>query len=269
MKLLTYQVFTIIVLAAIIISCKPAEQRPAIVYPVSKKVDTTDVYFGVEVKDPYRWLENDTSSETSEWVEAQNKITFAYLDNIPYRNKITEKGLEEVYNYERLSAPFQRGEYYYFYKNDGLQNHSVLYRKKGIDGTPEVFLDPNTFSEDGTTGLTGISFTKDGTLAAYMISEGGSDWRKAIVIRTEDKTILEDTLRNIKFSGIAWKGNEGFYYSSYDRPKGSELSAKTQHHKVYYHKLGTPQSQDKLIFGGEKHRVVISVLPLPRTNVSS
>lgn len=251
MKLLTYQVFTIIVLAAIIISCKPAEQRPAIVYPVSKKVDTTDVYFGVEVKDPYRWLENDTSSETSEWVEAQNKITFAYLDNIPYRNKILKR-LEEVYNYERLSAPFQRGEYYYFYKNDGLQNHSVLYRKKGIDGTPEVFLDPNTFSEDGTTGLTGISFTKDGTLAAYMISEGGSDWRKAIVIRTEDKTILEDTLRNIKFSGIAWKGNEGFYYSSYDRPKGSELSAKTQHHKVYYHKLGTPQSQDKLIFGGEK-----------------
>jgi len=230
---------------------KSADQLTDLKYPQTKKVDTTDTYFGVEVKDPYRWLEDDRSSETAEWVKQQNDVTFGYLANIPYRARI-QKRLEELYNYERLSAPFREGEYYYFFKNDGLQNHSVLYRKKSLNDEPEVFLDPNTFSEDGTTGLAGIYFTKDGSLATYLITEGGSDWRKAIVIRTSDKTIVADTLRDIKFSGIAWKANEGFYYSSYDKPKGSELSARTQHHKLYYHKLGTPQSADILIFGGEK-----------------
>jgi prolyl oligopeptidase len=220
-------------------------------YPVTKKVDTVDHYFGTAVKDPYRWLENDTSAETAEWVKAQNEVTFGYLDKIPYRKEI-KKRLEDIYNYERLSAPKKEGEYYYFYKNDGLQNQSVLYRKKGEDGTPEIFLDPNTFSKDGTTALSGIFFTKDGSRATYLISEGGSDWRKAITLQTSDKKILEDTLIDLKFSSIAWKGNEGFYYSSYDKPKGSDLSSKTQHHKLYYHQLGTPQSQDKLIFGGEK-----------------
>lgn len=219
-------------------------------YPETARVDTVDNYFGEEVKDPYRWLEDDTSQETATWVKAQNEVTFGYLNSIPYRDKILQR-LEKVYNYERLSAPFREGDYYYFYKNDGLQNHSVLYRKKEIDGQPEVFLDPNTFSADGTTGLAGISFTKDGSLATYMITEGGSDWRKAIVIKTADKAIVEDTLRDIKFSGIAWSGNEGFYYSSYDKPTGSQLSAKTQFHKLYYHRLGTPQSNDELIFGGE------------------
>lgn len=218
-------------------------------YPFSLQGDSIDNYFGEKVRDPYRWLENDTTEETAAWVQAQNKATFSYLDKIGYRDKIKNR-LEKLYDYERLSAPSKEGDYYYFYKNDGLQNHSVLYRKKELDGTPEVFLDPNTFSKDGTTGLSGIWFTKDGTRATYMITEGGSDWRKAIVINTADKSIIEDTLRDIKFSGIAWKGNEGFYYSSYEKPKGSGLSAKTQYHKLFYHRLGTPQEQDQLVFGG-------------------
>jgi prolyl oligopeptidase len=241
----------LVCLAGLLASCNSQKESLVSVYPKTAKVDTVDTYHGVAVNDPYRWLENDTTKETSDWVSAQNEVTFSYLNSIKYKDRI-QKRLEEVYDYERLSAPFEEGGYFYFYKNDGLQNHSVLYRKKGIDGTPEVFLDPNGFSKDGTTGLAGLSFTKDGSLATYMISEGGSDWRKAIVIKTEDKKILEDTLRDIKFSGIAWKGNEGFYYSSYDKPKGSELSAKTQHHKLFYHQLGTPQKQDKLVFGGEK-----------------
>src|SRR5690349_8242791 len=220
-------------------------------YPETAKVDSADTYFGEEVKDPYRWLEDDRSEETAAWVKAQNDITFGYLKNIPYRDRIRER-LEKLYDYERLSAPFKEGDYYYFYKNDGLQNHSVLYRKKELNGTAEVFLDPNTFSKDGTTGLASIAFTRDGSMATYLITEGGSDWRKAIVIKTSDKSVVEDTLRDIKFSSIAWRGNDGFYYSSYDKPKGSELSAKTQYHKLYYHKLGTAQHDDKLIFGGEK-----------------
>jgi prolyl oligopeptidase len=236
----------------LMMSCsKSSEKMSATRYPETLKVDTSDLYFGEEIKDPYRWLEDDRSSETTDWVKRQNEVTFSYLDKIPYRDKIKQR-LETLYNYERLSAPSKEGDHYYYYKNDGLQNHSVLYRKKELDGTPEVFLDPNRFSEDGTTGLAGISFTKDGTLATYLITEGGSDWRKAIVIRAADKAIVEDTLRDIKFSGIAWKGNDGFYYSSYDKPTGSELSARTQYHKLFYHKLGTSQDQDELIFGGEQ-----------------
>ncbi|MFZ6009400.1 MAG: prolyl oligopeptidase family serine peptidase [Bacteroidota bacterium] len=248
----TLSIITIAVSAALVLTCNSQQEKAAAgKYPMTKKVDTVDTYFGEKVSDPYRWLENDTTQETAEWVKAENEVTFAYLKNISYRDKI-QKRLEDVYNYERLSAPFKEGDYYYFYKNDGLQNHSVLYRKRGMNGTPEIFLDPNGFSKDGTTGLAGISFTKDGSLASYMISEGGSDWRKVIVIKTENKNVVEDTLRDVKFSGTAWKGNEGFYYSSYDKPKGSELSAKTQYHKLYYHKLGTPQKEDKLIFGGEQ-----------------
>ena len=229
------------------------EQKKTSPYPITEKVDTVDNYFGVQVSDPYRWLENDTSKGTADWVGAQNKVTFSYLDQIPYRDRV-QKRLEELVNYERLSAPFKEGDYYYFYKNDGLQNHSVLYRKKGLDGAAEVFLDPNTFSKDATTSMAGLSFSKDGSLAAYLISEGGSDWRKAIVIRASDKKILEDTLRDIKFSGLSWKGNEGFFYSSYDKPKGSALSAKTQQHKLYYHRLATSQASDELIFGEDKPR---------------
>jgi prolyl oligopeptidase len=229
----------------------PKEQTTLMKYPVTEKAATVDTLFGTAVSDPYRWLENDTAKATANWVKAQNEVTFGFLEKIPYREMI-KKRLDTLYNYERLSAPFKEGDFYYFYKNNGLQNQSVLYRKKGEDGTPELFLDPNTFSKDGTTSLAGISFCKDGSLAAYQISVGGSDWRKVIVIKTADRAIVEDTIRDVKFSGLAWKGKEGFYYSSYDKPKGSELSAKTQFHKLYFHKLGTKQSTDPLIFGGEK-----------------
>jgi prolyl oligopeptidase len=243
---------TLFVLTLLLFACStPKEQTVLMKYPVTEKASTVDTLFGTAVSDPYRWLEDDTAKATANWVKAQNEVTFGFLEKIPYRETI-KKRLEALYNYERLSAPFKEGDFYYFYKNNGLQNQSVLYRKKGEDGTPELFLDPNTFSKDGTTSMAGISFCKDGSLAAYQISEGGSDWRKVIVIKTIDKSIVEDTLRDVKFSGLAWKGNEGFYYSSYDKPKGSELSAKTQFHKLYFHKLGAKQSTDQLIFGGEK-----------------
>jgi prolyl oligopeptidase len=193
-------------------------------------------------------MENDTAQETADWVKAENDVTFGFLDKIPYRDKI-KKRLEALTNYEKLGSPFVEGEYIYFYKNDGLQNHYVLYRKKGDGGTPEVFLDPNTFSTDGTTKLAGVSFSKDGSRVAYQISKGGADWSEAIIINAADKKMLEDTLKDIKFSGISWKGNEGYYFSTYEKPKGSQLSAKTQYHKLYYHVLGTPRNQDKVIFG--------------------
>jgi prolyl oligopeptidase len=243
---------TLFLLPILFVSCsKPKDQMGFRKYPVSEKANTVDTLFGTPVIDPYRWLENDTAKATAHWVKSQNEVTFGFLEKIPYRETV-KKRLEALYRYERLTAPFKKGDFYYFYKNDGLQNQSVLYRKRGEDEKHELFLDPNTFSKDGTTSMSGISFSKDGSLAAYQISEGGSDWRKVIVIKTIDKTILEDTLRDIKFSGIEWKGNEGFYYSSYDKPQGSELSAKTQIHKLYFHKLGSKQITDQLIFGGEK-----------------
>ncbi|EGM78969.1 serine protease, S9A family peptidase [Rheinheimera sp. A13L] len=226
-------------------------------YPVTAKGDVVDTYFEEKVADPYRWLEDDRSSETGNWVKEQNKVTFAYLDQIAYRDQIKQR-LEALWNYEKVGAPFIEGEYTYFFKNDGLQNQSVLYRKKG-DSEAEVFLDPNTFSTDATTSLADVSFSDDGKTLAYSISEGGSDWRKIIIIDTETKKPIEETLVDVKFSGVSWKGNEGFYYSSYDKPEGSELSAKTDQHKLYYHKLGTAQKDDPVVFGGvdaEKHRYV-------------
>ncbi|WMO16766.1 prolyl oligopeptidase family serine peptidase [Pseudoalteromonas piscicida] len=226
-------------------------------YPITKTGTVIDNYFGTQVADPYRWLEDDKNAETAAWVKAQNETTQAYLSQIPYRKDI-EKRLTELLDYERVSQPFKHGNYTYFYKNDGLQNQSVLYRQKE-GGEAEVFLDPNTMSDDGTTSLAGLSFSKDASLVAYQISEGGSDWRKVIVLNAETKEQVGETLVDVKFSGISWFGNEGFYYSSYDKPKGSELSAKTDQHKVYYHKIGTPQDQDKVIFGAtdaQKHRYV-------------
>jgi prolyl oligopeptidase len=220
-------------------------------YPQTKKVDTVTTYFGTKVADPYRWLENDQAADTKAWVQEENKVTQNYLAQIPFRETI-RKRLETLWNYEKYGAPYKEGKYTYFSKNTGLQSQSVLYRQQG-NGAPEVFLDPNSFSKDGTTSLAGISFTKDGSLAAYQISEGGSDWRKVIVMRTADKTLVGDTLKDVKFSGLAWKGNDGFYYSSYDKPlAGSQLAGKTQIHKLYYHKLGTPQRTDQLVFGGDK-----------------
>ena len=249
---------TLLFATAAFVACKEEakkEEAMNIAYPQTKKVDTVDTYFENKVADPYRWLEDDRSPETEAWVKAQNEVTFAYLDKIPFRNQIKER-LEKLWNYEKVSAPFTEGNYQYFFKNDGLQNQSVLYRKEE-SGKEEVFLDPNTFSEDGTTSLGGINFTKDGSLVAYAISEGGSDWRKVIVMNTESKEIVGDTIVDVKFSGMSWHKNDGFYYSSYEKPKGSELSAKTDQHKLYFHKLGTPQSDDQVIFGeNEKRRYV-------------
>jgi prolyl oligopeptidase len=244
----------LLALAVLFYSYSHAQQMTikTLPYPKTKKVDTVDTYFGTPVPDPYRWLENDQAPDTKAWVKEENKVTQDYLKQIPYREDI-RKRLETLWNYEKYSAPFKEGQYTYFYKNDGLQSQAVLYRQIGDSGKPEVFLDPNKFSADGTTSLQGIDFTKNGDLAAYQISEGGSDWRKVIVIKTSDKSVVGDTLIDVKFSGLAWKGTDGFYYSSYDKPKaGSQLSGLTQYHKLFYHKLGTPQSTDKLIFGGEK-----------------
>ena len=220
-------------------------------YPKTTKADVSDTYFGTKINDPYRWLEDDRSAETKAWVDAENKVTQGYLSSIPFKGAI-KKRLETLWNYEKFTAPFKEGDYTYFYKNDGLQNQYVLYRQKDKN-KPEIFLDPNTFSKDATTSLAGIEFTKDGSLVAYQISEGGSDWRKVIILNTSDKSVVGDTLIDVKFSGLSWKGNEGFYYSSYDKPKeGSQLSGLTQYHKLYFHKIGTSQKEDKLIFGGDQ-----------------
>ncbi|MGO2317483.1 MAG: prolyl oligopeptidase family serine peptidase [Vibrio toranzoniae] len=226
-------------------------------YPITNKQIVSDDYFGQIIEDPYRWLEDDRSDETAQWVASQNEVTFDYLAKIPYRAELRER-LAKAQDYKKSSQPFVREDYTYFYKNDGLQNHSILYRQK--EGQQEeVFLDPNTFSEDGTTSLGSVSFSKDYSLVAYSISEGGSDWRKIFVIDTETKQQLEAEITDAKFTGISWLGNRGFYYSSYDKPDGSQLSARTDQHKLYFHELGTEQTDDKVIFGAdsaEQHRYV-------------
>ena len=231
---------------------KPSETMAKVSgYPETAKVDTVDTYFGVQVKDPYRWLEDDLSDATASWVGSQNEVTFGYLNQIPFRDNIKTR-LEELWDYEKLYAPVKHGDYYYFYKNDGLQNQNVFYRTKNLDEEASVFIDPNKFSEDGTISMSGTSFTKDGSMVGVLLSEGGSDWRKAVILNTGTKEMAGDTLLDLKFTSITWIGNDGFYYSSYDKPKeGSELSAKTQYHKLYYHKMGTPQSEDRLVFGGD------------------
>jgi len=249
------KIVLIAIIGVFIISCKNSESQKSsekLKYPSTKKVDTITDYFGTKVKDPYRWLEDDMSPETEAWVGEQNKVTFDYLSQIPYREALKQR-LEKLWNYEKIGSPFKEGEYTYFYKNNGLQNQFVLYRFKN-DEKPVIFLDPNTFSKDGTTSLSGLSFSKDGNTVAYSISEGGSDWRKIIIMDALTKEIKSDTIIDVKFSGLAWKGNEGIYYSSYEKPKGSELSAKTDQHRLYYHKLGTPQKNDPIIFGENKKR---------------
>ena len=216
-------------------------------YPITKKVDQTDTYFGIKVADPYRWLEDDNSPETIKWVEAQNKATFDYLGKIPYRDKIKER-LATLLNYPKYGSPFRRGDNYFFFKNDGLQNQSVLYVQKGLEGSPELFLDPNKLSADGTSRLISFSLSRDGKYAAYTVSTGGSDWEDCYVMDVASKSKLPDTLNWLKVTGVAWQGN-GFYYSRYDAPeKGKELSSKNENHKVYYHRLGTTQSDDELVY---------------------
>ncbi len=227
-------------------------------YPPTRQVDVVDDYFGQAVPDPYRWLEDDLSAETETWVQQQNRVTFDYLAQVPYREQIRSR-LATMWDFPKETAPFQAGSYEYFSRNEGLQNQYVVYRKHLDNGAEELFLDPNTLSNDGTTSLAVLEFSEDGSRAAYAISEGGSDWRKIFVIDTKTRTVLEPALVDVKFSGISWFGNEGFYYSKYEKPLGSELSAKTDQHLLYYHKPGTPQSDDLLVFGhleGQKRRYV-------------
>ena len=244
--------FTIFLI--IIFSC---QNEKSLIYPKTKKINVISNYFDSEIIDPYRWLEDDRSDETERWVKKQNEVTFKYLNKIPYKNKLKER-LEKLWNYEKVSAPFEEGEYTYFYKNDGLQDQYVVYRKDS-NNVIETFINPNLFSKDKTTSLAGLSFSKSGKICAYSVSEGGSDWRKIIVMDVASKKIIEDTLVDIKFSGISWKNDEGFFYSSYDKPKGSELSDKTDQHKLYFHKLNTSQQDDVIFYGGineQKNRYV-------------
>lgn len=224
----------------------------SIVYPVTEKGDVVDTYFGTAVPDPYRWLEDDLSEQTAKWVVMQNEVTFGYLDKIPFRKKVQDR-ITRLWNYEKRSAPTREGKYLYYYRNDGLQNQSVLYRTD-VNGKEEVFLDPNQFAKDGTSSLSAIAFSKDGSLVAYSVSEGGSDWVKVYFMDAETKQVREEQLTDVKFSRLSWKGNDGVFYSRYDKPTGSVLSAKTDQHKLYFHKLGTPQKKDVVIFGGEEKR---------------
>ena len=221
-------------------------------YPKTRHSEQVDDYHGVKVADPYRWLEDDTSPEVQQWVKDQNKVTFAYFDHLPYRAQIKER-LTRLVNYPKFSAPSRRGEMYYFTKNDGLQNQSVWYMQKGLDGQPEVLLDPNKFSKDGTTRLAGAAIAKDGKHLVYGISQGGSDWSEAHVMEIATRTMLPDTLKWIKVSGFAWH-KDGFFYSRYPAPQaGREMSTKNEFHTVYFHKLGTPQSDDVIAYEDKAH----------------
>lgn len=237
-----------IALGAIAVFSFMNAQNSKLVYPTTEKGNHVDEYFGTKVADPYRWLEDDRSKATQDWVQREVAFSKNYLEQIPFREQI-RKQLNDIWNYEKISSPFKEGDYTYFYKNDGLQAQSVLYRTDK-NGKTEVFLDPNKFSDKGTTSLAGISFNKKGNLVAYKISEGGSDWNKIIILDAKTKKQIDDTLVDVKFSGLSWLGDDGFFYSSYDKPDGSALTAQTDTHKIYYHKLGTKQSQDELIIGG-------------------
>jgi len=217
-------------------------------YPVTQKGTTVDDYFGTKVSDPYRWMEDDKSAETKDWVTAQNKVTFGYLNQIPYRTKF-QSAIEKVFNYPKYSAPARKGEWYYFYKNDGLQNQSVLYRQKGLDGKIEEVIDPNKLSKEGTTRLTLFGLNKDGKYAVLGLSEGGSDWQTYKVRDMTTGKDLADKLDWVKISGAAWSDN-GFYYSRYPAPEkgASALSVKNENHQVWFHKVGTAQSADVLIY---------------------
>lgn len=241
-----------IFLLIVMIMLYSCDGQKKITYPVAKKVDTVDVYFGHEVPDPYRWLEDDNSDETAEWVTAENVITDDYLANIPFRANVEER-LTKLWNYPKYQVPFKEGKHYFFFKNDGLQNQSVLYIQDALDAEPRVLLDPNKFSEDGTVALASLGISHDGNLLAYGISRSGSDWSEIYVMDVNTGEKLDDQVMWVKFSGIAWKG-DGFYYSRYDAPKeGEEYSDKNEFHKICYHKLGTPQAEDVVIFEDKEH----------------
>jgi prolyl oligopeptidase len=235
-----------------LLAASPTVAAQGLQYPMTRAVDHVDTYHGTTVADPYRWLEDDMSAETAAWVEAQNTVTSAYLDKIPYRAQLNKR-LTALYNYAKYSSPSRRGENYFFSKNDGLQNQGVLYIQKGLTGTPEVLIDPNTWSEDGTERLAGFAPSKDGKLAVFGVSRSGSDWIEYRVMDLATKQPLSDRVEWVKVSGIAWRGN-GFYYSRYPQPaKGTERSSINENHMVYYHRIGTPQSADALVFSDPKN----------------
>ncbi len=221
-------------------------------YPKAKKDLTVDQYAGKKIADPYRWLENDTASDVREWVKAENKVTHDYLNQIPFRDKIKRR-LTEIWNFPKFSAPFKEGEYYFFFKNDGLQNQSILYYQLGLKGTPSVFIDPNILSADGTVSLASYTFSKDHKLCAVGTAASGSDWNEIYVMDVATKKKLTDKIKWVKFSGATWRGN-GFYYSRYDEPsKGKEFSNQNKFMKIYYHEIGKLQVADKLIFEDKAH----------------
>lgn len=221
-------------------------------YPQTRKVDTVTDYFGQKIADPYRWLEDDNSEETKQWVQAQNKVTDTYLAQIPFRDNVRSR-LAEIWNFEKMTAPFKKGKYYFYYKNNGIQNQSVLYLREGIGGEEKILLDPNTLSADGTVSLSGISFSKDAKYMAYGISKAGSDWNEWYVLEVATGKKMDDKLEWIKFSGVAWEG-DGFYYSRYEKPaEGDALKGKNTNNRMYFHKLGDSQDKDELIYEDQKH----------------
>ena len=224
-----------------------------VIYPKTEKQTVTDDYHGTKVEDPYRWLEDDNAAATKAWVKEENAVTTGYLKTIPYRGDVRRR-LEELWNYPKYSSPTKKGDYYYFFKNDGLQNQAILYRQKGLNGEPEEFLNPNKLSESGIAALGGLGFNKPGKYLAYSIAMAGSDWQEVYVMNTETRQLLADTVKYVKFSGFSWIGDDGFYYSGYDEPdEKSKLSKQNQFHKIFYHKIGTPQSQDKLVYQDKDH----------------
>ena len=239
--------------AAILTGCSNMKQIKHMPYPRTERTDVTDNYFGTEVPDPYRWLEDDNSEATAAWVKAQNVVTQDYLSQIPFRGAIRER-LTELWNYPKEGIPAKHGDAWYYFYNDGLRNQSVLYRTAQPGGEGEVFIDPNTLSEDGTVALSGVTFSKDGKYCAYSVAASGSDWVEIRVMNTADRTLTSDRINWVKFSGAEWApDSKGFYYSAYDAPQKGVFSSQNQFQKVYYHRLGTPQSADRLIYADAEH----------------
>jgi len=247
-------VLAVVPLVLFLNTCKKEQgfSQPELTYPETKKADVADDYFGTKVPDPYRWFEDLNSEDVKAWVEAENEVTFSYLEQIPFREKIRQR-LTELYDYPKYSSPYRVGDHYFFYKNEGLQNQSVIYVQKGLEGEPEVFIDPNELSPDGTVRIYLTGFSEDNRYAAYSRSEAGSDWQEIRIMEIATKKELEDRIHWVKFSGAAWY-NDGFFYSGYDKPeKGEELKEQNKYQKIFYHKLRDPQEKDKLIYEDREH----------------
>ncbi len=246
--------FTVLTIALLIMStsCMQKNEKTKITYPKAKKVDTTDTYFGHKVADPYRWLEDDNSIETAHWVAEENTITKNYLAEIPFLEKL-RKRLTDIWNYPKYGVPFKKGDQYFYFKNDGIQNQSVLFMQQTINGPSETLLDPNTLSEDGTVALASMGISNNGKYLAYSIARAGSDWNEIFVMEIESRKLLTDHIKWVKFSGVSWKDN-GFFYSGYDAPsEGDELKGQNRFHKVFYHELGTSQDNDQIIYQDKDH----------------